>query len=751
MAREGTERYEEIARRYKSQLNRDLSGEESKDKPVFSTEYQMFKKEFMPKNLSIYEKLCNWSEKVAGIKPDPKVAEKLQTQINICHLDITPTGATSFAYLAPVLVAFFGGLLGYGIPALFMKETTLFFVMFALLFAALLLIPLQKMPEYMANGWRMKASNQMVICIFYVVTYMRHTSNLELAVEFASQHLAPPLSLDLKKVLWDVETQKYDTVRDSLDAYLEGWRTDNPEFLESFHLIISSLFEGTEERRIAMLDKSLDVILEETYEKMLHFAHNIKSPISTLNMLGVVLPILGLVMLPLMVSFMPGIRWYHIFMVYNLFLPIIVYFYGKSILATRPTGYGSSDISETSSIVKEKEFKIKLGNSERAITPGTIAITLGIVLCLVGISPILIHLVMPDFDYGFTFSGADQDKFAKVSPCGQQFCLLEYRQGVEPSTVDSKIGPFGIGSAILSLLVTLALGLSMGIYFKLRSENVIEIRDKTKKLEQEFASALFQLGNRLGDHLPAEIAFGRVASVMEGTESGTFFAIVDNNIRRVGMSVPQAIFNSKNGAIAYFPSNMIESSMEVLVQSIKKGPSIAAQAVMNVSRYIKEIHLVNERLKDILEDVVSSMASQINFLTPIISGVVVGITSMITNILGLLTSQAKSLGSLTEGSSTGAGGIGSMAGSGLIGGGDGIPTFFFQIVVGIYVIQIIYILTMLMNGIDNGPDKISERYLLGRNLIRGTIFYCITTGIIMILFNLIAGTILSQTGGLGNF
>jgi len=47
----------------------------------------------------------------------------------------------------------------------------------------------------------------MVLCIFYVVTYMRHTSNLELAVEFASQHLSAPLNLDLRKVLWDVETE----------------------------------------------------------------------------------------------------------------------------------------------------------------------------------------------------------------------------------------------------------------------------------------------------------------------------------------------------------------------------------------------------------------------------------------------------------------------------------------------------------------------------------------------------------------
>ena len=59
----------------------------------------------------------------------------------------------------------------------------------------------------MASTWRMKASNQMVQSIFYIVTYMRHTSNLERAIEFAANHLEAPLSLDFRKILWDVETE----------------------------------------------------------------------------------------------------------------------------------------------------------------------------------------------------------------------------------------------------------------------------------------------------------------------------------------------------------------------------------------------------------------------------------------------------------------------------------------------------------------------------------------------------------------
>jgi len=337
-----------------------------------------------------------------------------------------------------------------------------------------------------------------------------------------------------------------------------------------------------------------------------------------------------------------------------------------------------------------------------------------------GISPILLHLInFPDIGFG----GEDL-----ISVCGKKFCLLGYR---ESPTTGEIIGPYGLGASILSLSVTLAFGLSLGIYYKIRSKKVIKIRERSKKLELEFASALFQLGNRLGDGLPAEIAFGKVANTMQGTISGSFFKLVSRNVTRLGMSIKNAIFDPAHGALITFPSNLIESSMKVLVQSIKKGPVVAAQALTNISRYIKEIHSVNERLRDLMADIISSMNSQIKFLAPAISGIVIGITSMVTEILGKLSAQLQTVTA----------GVGQQAGLVSI-FGDGIPTYHFQIIIGLYVVQITYILTILMNGIENGSDKLNERYQLGTNLINSTLLFCFISLTVMVIFNVIASQIL---------
>src|SRR3989344_9000070 len=120
--------------------------------------------------------------------------------------------------------------------------------------------PMANYPLRIANKWRLRASNQMVLCVLYIVMYMRHTSNLENAIIFAGEHIGNPLALDLRKVLWDVETGKFVTIKESLDNYLEGWRDYSLEFVESFHLIEGSLYEPSNERRISLLEKSLEVI-----------------------------------------------------------------------------------------------------------------------------------------------------------------------------------------------------------------------------------------------------------------------------------------------------------------------------------------------------------------------------------------------------------------------------------------------------------------------------------------------------------
>ena len=213
-------------------------------------------------------------------------------------------------------------------------------------------------PQRLANKWRLKASSQMVPAILYVVVYMRHTPNLEKAIAFASEHLDYPLALDLKKVFYDVQVGKFSTIKESLDNYLEVWRDYSIEFIESFHLIESSLFEPDDARRIATLEKSLEVVLDGVYDKMLKFTHDVKSPLTNVYMLGVVLPTLALALLPLASAMLQGaIKWYHIMILFNLIVPFFVFYLTSNVMVQRPGGYGETTLLERNPLYPKYKSK----------------------------------------------------------------------------------------------------------------------------------------------------------------------------------------------------------------------------------------------------------------------------------------------------------------------------------------------------------------------------------------------------------
>ncbi|MBU2634198.1 MAG: hypothetical protein KJ674_03050 [Nanoarchaeota archaeon] len=717
-------REEEILNRYKKKLGEKVELDvEDYNPESFSQEYNIFKKEALTTRLSFYEKLCRSFGGIFSIKPSEKDYLRLKRSIDTIHLNINPKEASGFGVFIGLLLVFIGifaGVFVFFINEIFDLNILLIPLLF-LLTGVLVIKPLGNIPIYSANKWRLKASNQMVVCILYIVMYMRHTSNLEHAIRFAADHVGNPLALDLRKVFWDVENGKYSTMKESLDSYLVGWRDHSLEFVESFHLIEGSLFEKGEDRRLTLLDKALDVMLNGTYEKMLHYAQDLKNPITILHMLGVVLPILGLVILPLVGSLMGGSGFTKVIVIvvlYNVLLPLVVYIIGMNVLSKRPTGYSDANLIESNPDLKKYgNILINIGNKELQFSPFFISFLIFFLIAFIGVLPIIMYFLGVDFSF---FGGM----------------FLDYRlgSGVACQLGETCYGPFGAGAVLLSLFLPLGLALGIGTYYRIKTKKLMKIVDETKKLEREFSGSLFQLGNRIGDGVPTELAFGDVAKSMSGTPTGDFFKIVSVNLMKLGVGIERAIFDRKVGAMWRYPSGLIESSMKVLIQGAKKGPSVASKSLISISQYVDRIHQVNERLKDLLSDIVSSMKSQIGFLTPIISGIVVGISTMIVLVLGRLSTLMAQ--SSLEGGDTSFGGLGGL--SGLFEVANIIPGYYLQLVVGIYVVEVIIILTFLANGIENGNDKLTAKYMVSKNLYTSGLLYFIVALLVTLIFSYLA-------------
>ena len=74
-----------------------------------------------------------------------------------------------------------------------------------------------------------------------------------------------------------------------------------------------------------------------------------------------------------------------------------------------------------------------------------------------------------------------------------------------------------------------------------------------------------------------------------------------------------------------------------------------------------------------------------------------------------------------------------------------IPSFYFQMVIGIYVVEITIILCILVNGIENGINKLKEENLIGKSLINSTLLYVVIALIGIFIFNLLSKGIITAT------
>jgi hypothetical protein len=248
-------------------------------------------------------------------------------------------------------------------------------------------------------------------------------------------------------------------------------------------------------------------------------------------------------------------------------------------------------------------------------------------------------------------------------------------------------------------------------------------------MEDEFPNALFELGNKVSGGTPIEIALRDAAESSKDLEISSLFDKAYSNIENMGMTFEQAIFDNKYGALRDFPSQTIDTIMTAILKSSKKGTGMASETMLTISRYLKDVHKTEETLNDLMEESTTTIQLLAYMLSPIISGVAVGMSQTI------ITAMFQLSGSVPETDTPGAGGLGGGAMSGMLQGLDeAIPPELLQFVVGIYLIQLLFILGTFYMKIVHGENMTYKNTFIGKVMIIGVILYTITMMLVSIMF-----------------
>jgi Flp pilus assembly protein TadB len=699
-------------------LNKDVEMPpyNNSSKKSYSREYQKYQEEERVEDEKTrYERLCLKMGGLLNLKAGESSQEKLTPPLRLLNWDITPGMVLS----AAVGVGFFSFLVWFG---LFAANFGLGSVLgsppipLSIMFL-LIIIPLGAgaytyyKPVYAAKNKVIESSGEMILAVLYMVIYMRSSPNIEGAIRFAALNLDGPISKDLKGILWNVEVGKFNRIEESLADYTQTWKGYNNDFLESLQLLKAAVNEPNNNRRESLLQDSIDRILDGTQEKMKHYAQGLKTPVMILNAMGAMLPVLGMIMLPLVSVFMGGaITSTHLFLVFNILLPGFLYWFMQRVLSSRPPTVSSQPTSEKELPERGRYAFTLLGNE---LDIPTWPIGLGLFTLIGGFGVL---------GYISTF-GIDGN------------WLLTYPANVDLNTVPSLFrnsdGLAPLPMLFRSMSITFGLGIGIGVSKILGNKKRKKAEDHLREIESQFPTALFQLGNKISGGTPIEVALEEAAESTSDLEISELFAYSSRNIREMGMTFEDAIFDPSYGALRKFPSQMIHTVMKAILESSEKGTKMASMAMVTISNYLDSIHKTQEQLNDLMEETTTTILMLAYLLAPVISGIAVGMSqTIITAMFRLSQGFNDSVGSVPS-QTAGSGGLS----EGILGNlNQAISPEILQFVVGIYLIQLLWILGTFYMKITHGENETYRNMFVGKVLISGMLFYSMTLIIVSVLF-----------------
>ncbi len=637
---------------------------------INSGAYNLYKEEekiqSIPKTL--YEKACNISKSILTIEPDEKTRKSLQGAIDITGLKTTPEGTTSFVVLSGLLFGFFiilGMIMklfyGFGLSV----GNAFVLILTLLIFS----IYMYYYPIHLEKIYRVKLKSQIVRMFVYMSIYLRNYPNIEGSIVFAADNSPEPLAYTLRKMIWDVEVGRFKTMKDAINNFLKYWK-DDKKIVETMQILLSSI-ELPTKKRLEVIDNAISNIMEGARDEAKDFNLKMRMPITSIYALGILLPIMGMVLVPIMIIFLSNyFKPSAMFITYNIILPITLLFVVTNVIDRRPIAFAPADISKNPNVPPNGKFKMKLGHKIfyiNALVPSSLAL------------PIV-------------YMGYKSMRAAEISG-------------------KSDLWP--------SVLIVFGTALFFYIYYKFLAFQRIKIREDTRRIENELPESLYKISNFIERGKPIEISLEESLHDIGKLKINKMFSTIVENIKMRGMTFEQAINDSKFGAILFFPSDLISSTLKIIVEASKKGVRALASTMKKISVYLKYTKEVQDQVVEMLSEVTSSVKFQAIVLTPVLTAV---ITSMSTLVIKVLNKLADLMSNSN------------MGGSVPMFGKVNITPGQFQFSVGLYMIESAMLLVWFYNAIENADDNVSRYDATASTILISTIIYIIVLFISWLVF-----------------
>lgn len=547
-------------------------------------------------------------------------------------------------------------------------------------------------PESYAKSLKIQSLGDIPEILSYFVMYLKLVPNLENSAKFAASESDTSLANDLTKMMWDMEIKIFHGIDEAITDFAERWGKWSDYFKRSIHLIRNSIREQEESSRTITLDRALDVSLDGTRDLMHEFANKLQQPTMVIYSIGIMIPLSLVAMLPAAGLVGLNITIFHVLFIYDILLPLCLFFYMRKILHARPAAFAPTKIPTDHPIISSINNRKHL----------CIASILGVIVSIPGIFFISIPVFYPE------------------ETTNKLINFVFYPNGLNsffPMTL------FFIWGFVIFVSYY-----CIRVYYP-----YIKVRKNIKQIESEFSDALFILGKRLSEDKSPENCFLHASKTMKGSKIADIFGYTGYNLTSMHTDLHDAVFSEEFGSLNHVYSNRIKAIMKLFIEGIKKSQRVVSSAIIRIADHLKELQTVENKIRETLFSLTSTLQSTAAIFAPLIAGVTVAITKLIATILDHVGGQI--LGFNIQRSSAVTELPTSFHTASEVFSIQHVRPEFFVLVIGIYLITLILLLIRFTNGINNGDDKSMFMYTLGRILPVSMFVYTITIIVARLLFD----------------
>jgi hypothetical protein len=270
-------------------------------------------------------------------------------------------------------------------------------------------------------------------------------------------------------------------------------------------------------------------------------------------------------------------------------------------------------------------------------------------------------------------------------------------------------GPFASAINFVNTMpIIWGLGGAMIIYYWGSNWFKTEERKRIKTIDAQLPDALYYMRNVLSEGRPMEEALDFAGSMMGNTPLAKQMRDASNLIKRRHITT-EAVLTGRESPFEK-KSKLLQSTLFMLTAGLRGGIKSAAQTCNVMHNYMHRINKIERSLMDMLSRNLSMMRLTAMIFAPLVGAVITVLFALIVKGMSGATQSTAILGFTAMSAMT----------------TPNIPTPVLQLILGLYVLGLNFVLVRYVTTIEHGSDSVKLGMDLSTSLVASLLIFTVT-------------------------